>query len=124
MPAHGNGGIAFLPDGTFIDGDTLELGTYEVLAEDDSLYMTFTSEAGQGDWDEIVTITQSENDTIILEGSLSGGLQLEKYVSYEATAINDINFAGNWYFFNELAITDEYQNQERGAHLFQEMIFT
>jgi hypothetical protein len=115
MPADENGGIAFLPDGTFIDGDTLELGTYEVLAEDDSLYMTLTSE--DEDWDDIFTITHSDNDTIILEGSLSGSLQLEKYVSYEATAINDINFAGNWYLFHELFITAEYQNQERGAYL-------
>lgn len=116
MPAEENGGIAFLPDGTFIDADTLELGTYEALAEDDSLYMALTSE--DDDWDEIVTITRSDNDTVILEGSFTGsGLQLEKYVSYEATAIDDINFAGNWYFFSELFITDEYQNQERGAYL-------
>ncbi len=113
MPAEGNGGIAFLPDGTFVDGDTLELGTYEALAEDDSLYMTLTSE--DEDWDEIVTITNSENDTVILEGSFMGSL--EKYVSYEATAINDINFAGNWYLFSELFITAEYQNRDRGAYL-------
>lgn len=110
MPTEGNGGIAFLPNGTFIDGDTLELGTYEALTENDSLYMSLTSE--DDNWDDIFTITRSGNDTITLEGSLSGSLQLEKYVPYEATAINTINFTGNWYFFNELFITDEYQNQE------------
>ncbi|GIK53472.1 MAG: hypothetical protein BroJett014_24450 [Planctomycetota bacterium] len=109
-PAEGNGGIAFLPNGTFIDGDTLELGTYEALTENDSLYMSLTSE--DDNWDDIFTITRSGNDTITLEGSLSGSLQLEKYIPYEATAINTINLTGNWYFFNELFITDEYQNQE------------
>lgn len=110
MPSEGNGGIAFLPNGTFIDGDTLELGTYEALTENDSLYMSLTSE--DDNWDDIFTIARSGNDTITLEGSLSGSLQLEKYAPYEATAINTINLSGNWYFFNELFITDEYQNQE------------
>lgn len=118
MPAQENGGIAFLPDGTFIDGDTLELGTYEVLAEDNSLHMTLTSEDDWGNWDDILTITHPDDNTIALGSSLSGSiLQLEKYVSYDATAINDINFAGNWYIFHELFITPEYQNQESGAYL-------
>jgi hypothetical protein len=112
MPEEGNGGIAFLPDGTFIDGDTLELGTYEVLAQKDSLYMNLSSEDGWGDWEDILTITETGKNTVVL-----GGLQLTKYVPYEATDINKVDFSGNWHLFEELFITPEYQSQAGGAEL-------